>query len=165
MSGVNEWCLPSNGGWSSVRFEALALHASIKAIEYRIELTGQSWYRPGLLVEPHEYQKSDDFRLNLLSVLIPVEECLRLVDDFDNWLNSLAPFTRTLCSTLGQVLTIDVGDREGFAARGDHPVLTFFYAAGPCRLELFFAVDQSCIRIARGQLYAVLSSFTLTGSS
>ena len=159
MPATNQWCLPSNSGWNNIKFEALVLHEPINLIEYSIDLTGQFWYRPRLYANPPGFEKLvDDFLINLPSVLVPKSASDDLLIDFNNWLDSQTPFTRAMSSTPDQVLILQVGVRDGSITTPQQPALSFSYDAGGCRVEVFFGVDQSCMRIARDGLAQVLKA-------
>lgn len=159
MSNFCGWRIPSNSGYAAIKFDAKVFHAAHRLIEFRVDLAGRHWYRPGLLADPPEFSNVvDDFDLVLLQVLIPTLACEGLCGDFDNWLASRTPFSRTLCSRPDQELAIHVGGRDGYEATADRPILACTYAGG-CGLEVIFTIDQSCVHIAREGLASVLRSF------
>jgi hypothetical protein len=158
MSGTTQWRMPSNDGRAIVVFDALFFHPPIAQIEFRIALLGKHWYRPALFADPPEYDRMvDDFGITLPSVLVPKSACDELLGDFNAWLDTHQPFALTLCPGPDQKMTVAVGAREGHLSTLDHPIFSCDYTAG-CQLAVAFAVDQSCVRIARDGLSRVLES-------
>jgi hypothetical protein len=159
MAIMDEWCIPSNNGWRQVKFEALVYHRSENLIEYKIELAGQCW-RPSTSYAESTSNDDlvDEFRFALQSVLISMAVCKSLLDSFDGWLNAPAPFTCKLCSTFDQSLILSLGDRDDLITKTDHPACTIEYESAGGRVEVFFVVDQSCIRIARQGLARIIQS-------
>jgi hypothetical protein len=128
---VNQWRIPSSNGYASITFELIVVHEAINHIEHRVEMVGQSWYRPEFLVEPPEFHRVlDDFNITLSSVVIPVSAYSMLQNEFENWLTSYAPFACTLCSRPDQELTIRIGPMKGYESTPERPTLTCTYMGG-----------------------------------
>jgi hypothetical protein len=163
MPATIEWNMPSNSGRSEIKFRAATLHKSTHHIEFSIELTGQAWSHAGLKADPPVYDLIDDFRCNLPCVWIPRPACEDLLSDFETWLRSHTPFTRTLSLAPDPRLIVQIDEREEVVRSRDHPTFTFYYDRAGWSLEMFFQVDQSCIRIARDGLSAILATYNGKG--
>ena len=161
MKQVNEWSLPSNDGWSNITFETRALHRKDCLLECCVYLTGRHECAVGQSAVPCNSDRVlDDYIIRLPTVSVSVSACDQLILDFDRWVGSSTPFNRCLTLTSEQVVTLEVGNRTDLITTTDHPAVTFCYDGGKCRLEAFFVVDQSCIRLAREELAATLAVFT-----
>lgn len=160
MSRTSEWRIPSSNGFAEIIFDAQGFYSPSCLVEFKVSMTGKHWSRPGLLADPPEFERVvDDYDLVLSSVLVSKAACEDLCNDFGAWLMSHAPFARTLCSRPDQEFAIQVGTREGYEATLDHPILACTYSGG-CGIEVFFVIDESCVRIARDGLIRVLRSVT-----
>ncbi len=160
MSPLRQWAIRSNDGWNEVRFAAQLLHDHTEVIEYFLELTGKSWYRPPVKPDPPDNDTLvDDFRIALPTVLIPFRACEQLLDDFDRWLQCRTPFVRDLGGSPHDLISFDIAHKTpSFITSLDHPQFTFSYSVRRCRLEVFFVTDPSCIQMAREELAATLQS-------
>ena len=132
-----------------------AFHRDTDLLDCCVRLTGRTW--------SHEASCDLDrlpktYLIQLPSVRIARSVCHQLVDDLDGWLECRTPFERYLASSFEQTVTLGVGTREDLITTVEHPAVTFCYDDGRCRLEVFFVVDQSCLRIARDGLSAALLS-------
>lgn len=157
MQPFGKWQMTSNRGWEHVTFEALRLIDATRQVQYQVHVEGQSWCRIGTCASPTEYTKADDFSIRLACVLVSVPGCVELLRLLDVWLACQEGFICTLTSPPHQTAVIQIDDqKDDLPVVRDKSYFTFFYMDGPCRVELCFLVDQSCIRIARDGLKEIL---------
>ena len=163
MSSYGEWCIPSNSGRRLVHFSLVVFHEETDVLEFDLTLSGQGLR--GIRADAdqsanehgnNQIETVDRFKVLLPSLLIPRTACEELLGGFTAWLDLHSPFDRTLRSTEGASIVIQVDRREELITTDDHPVLTLYYEMSGCRCETFFVVDESCIRIARDGLASVL---------
>ena len=83
-------------------------------IEYCVDLTGRSWYRPEGQANPPKFENIvDDYTITLHSVLVPQSACDQLLSDLDRWLETQAPFVRDLRSVSYDLISLQVGEESG----------------------------------------------------
>lgn len=161
MKHVKRWSIPSNSGRDTISFEVQSDDRSQDMLECAVKIYGRFWHRPAASTQPPEFGKmTDDHNFTLSSVLMRVSYCDQLLADCDNWLRTQTPFIRELSFNSDQTILFQVEKRGDLITTADHPAFTFYYGSGICRLEVFFVVDQSCIRSARDELAATLSSLS-----
>jgi hypothetical protein len=156
----NEWCISSNDGWNEIIFEAQVLHRKTDVVEYSVYMTGKRSYPSALEVTPSDHARVvDDYIIKLPAIAVSMSVCNQLMTEFDAWLDNNTPFERHLTTTSERIVTLELGTRNDLITTANHPAVTFRYDDGRCRLEVFFVVDQSCIRIAREGLATALGPF------
>lgn len=156
MTRLREWSMPSNRGLATIRFQAISFDSKSGQVKFNIFLASNSSTHSETGPAPSENDFENEYRIVLPSIMISAQSCGALLNDFNDWLHSFSPFIRPIIATPSRTLEIQVGDRENYITSLEKPVFTFFYSAGSCRLEVFYVIDESCVRIASQELATVL---------
>lgn len=157
MCQLLTWSIPSQNGWDRIDFEFQCLHEGLEWLEFHVNLAGRSWYEPATRETPRKYVLADVYSIKLLTVLISQNASYKLLEHFNQWLDSRSPFRCDLSPLSYELVSLELAIVGTTSTSADTPQLTFGYGVVACRTEVSFVVDQSCIRMARDSLYRVLS--------
>lgn len=157
MSDQMNWRIRGNAGREEILFRLTAAMTAGEPLKYEILATGEDWRIDDVVATPAKFEdivESFQFKLSNLHFDSTLHDQLTL--DFDKWLNSYTPFTRTLIQLPGQVCSLYVGPMDGYITRPDHPMCVLACRVRSCDARIMLKIDESCVRLAREELAALL---------
>jgi len=150
-----EFEIPSNCGRYEVRGSVARQRndASDTLYALRVTASGRYWDRFALAPEGD----CEDFSATLGQAVVSKTNLVRLWEHLDRWMNSQEEFECALSVPADdQRLSIALRIVPGVICSSDKPVCIVSYSAFHLLTEVSFVVDQSCVRIFRDSLRALL---------